>query len=89
MAEAQACGTPVIVFNVGSASELVQDKKTGFVVPPRNKAGEKNIKGLVDAIKNIESINRKDCRNWVEKHFTIEHMVNGYEKIYYEITKKN
>jgi glycosyltransferase involved in cell wall biosynthesis len=32
MAEAMACGTPVIGFNHGSVSELVKDGVTGFVV---------------------------------------------------------
>src|SRR5207237_7407858 len=32
MPEAMACGTPVIVFNRGAASEIVEPGKTGFVV---------------------------------------------------------
>lgn len=87
MAEAQACGTPVIAFNRGSVKEVIKDKKTGFVVPFKDKRGRKNIKGLVRALKKIDQIKREDCRKWVEKNFTIEKMVAGYEKIYYEILK--
>ncbi len=32
MTEAMACGTPVIAFPEGSASEIVVDGETGFVV---------------------------------------------------------
>lgn len=34
MAEAMACGVPVVAFNRGSVSELIVDGKTGFVIKP-------------------------------------------------------
>ncbi|MFH1401979.1 MAG: glycosyltransferase family 4 protein [Parcubacteria group bacterium] len=89
MAEAQACGTPIIVFKLGSAAEVVRNEKTGFVVPFLNKDGKKNLKGLTEALKNVEKIDREDCRKWAEKKFTIKRMVEEYEKIYYQILKKN
>ena len=79
MIEAQACGTPVIAYPYGSISEVVQDKKTGFVV--------KNISEIKKAIKNIEKIKRVDCRKFVEKKFTIEKMVDGYERVYQKVIK--
>jgi glycosyltransferase involved in cell wall biosynthesis len=36
LAESMACGTPVICTSVGSLPELVQDGRTGFVVPPND-----------------------------------------------------
>ncbi len=80
MIEAMACGTPVIAFNRGSVPEIVKDGKTGFVV--------KNTKEMVGAIKKIETIDRKKCRERVEKNFTVEKMADGYEKIYREVIKK-
>jgi len=79
MAEAMACGTPVIVFDRGSAREIVKDGKTGFVV--------KNITGIVKSIKKIDKISRQACRQRVEKYFTYQRMVSDYEKVYYEILK--
>src|SRR5258708_11226275 len=32
MIEAMACGTPVIAYNRGSVSEIIDDGKTGFIV---------------------------------------------------------
>lgn len=84
MAEAQSCGTPVIGFNRGSVSELVVNGKTGFVVKP-----EEGIKGLKRALKNIDKINPKDCREHIEKKFSLEKMVDNYEKVYEEIINKN
>lgn len=80
MVEAMACGTPVIVFNRGSAKEVVKDGKTGFVV--------ENLKEMEEAIKEINKISRQNCREWVEKNFTKERMVLEYEKIYYNILAK-
>ena len=80
MVEAMACGTPVIVFNRGSAKEVVKDGKTGFVV--------ENLKEMKEAMKEIDKIKREDCREWVEKNFTKERMVKEYEKVYYQILRK-
>jgi len=88
MAEAQACGTPIITFNKGSTKELVKNGKTGFVIPFFDKNKRKNIKGLQEAIKNIDKIKRQDCRKWVKENWTLEKMVNNYEKVYYQIINK-
>ena len=79
MIEAMACGTPVIAFKRGSVCEVVKDGKTGFVV--------ENEKEMIEAIKNIDKIDRAECRKHVEKYFTVEKMVDGYEKIYEKIIK--
>ena len=80
MAESMACGTPVIAFNRGSVPEVIKDGKTGFIV--------KNIPEAIRAIKKIDQIDRRECRKWVEKNFTVEKMVDEYEKVYYEILKR-
>ncbi len=80
MAEAMACGTPVIAFNRGSVPEVVKDGKTGFVV--------ENIEEAIEAVKNIDKIKRENCRKWVEEKFTIKKMVDEYEKVYYKLVKK-
>ncbi len=80
MIEAMACGTPVIAFSKGSVPEIVKHNKTGFIV--------KNEKEMVEAIKKIDQINREDCRKYVEDNFTIEKMIDGYEKIYKKIANR-
>jgi len=79
MVESQACGTPVIAFDRGSAREVIKNGKTGFVV--------KNIGEMIGTVKKIDQIKREDCRAWVEKKFTIERMVSDYEKAYYQIIR--
>lgn len=78
MIEAMACGTPVVAFNRGSVSEIVKDGVTGFVVNSEDE--------MIEAIRNIDSINREDCRRYVEENFSIEKMVENYIKIYKELT---
>jgi len=85
MIEAMACGTPVIAFKRGSVPEVIKHNKTGFIVPPLNKNKKPNIEGLVEAIKKIDQIDRRECRRHVEKNFTVEKMVDNYEKVYYKI----
>lgn len=80
MTESMACGTPVIAFNRGSVPEVVRNGKTGFIV--------KNVLEMAEAIKKINSISRKDCRKHVEKYFSNEHMVEGYEKLFFKISAK-
>lgn len=93
MTEAMSCGTPVIAYNRGSVAEVVKDGVTGFIIEPddTDRPGKGNwlirktgIEGLVEAMKRIGEIDRAACRRHVEENFTIEKMVEGYEKIYQE-----
>jgi len=79
MAEALACGTPVIAFNRGAAPEIVEDGKNGFIV--------KNLNGMKKAIFNIEKIDRFNCRKIAEAKFSLEKMIKNYENLYYKIIK--
>lgn len=83
MIEAMACGTPVIAYNRGSVPEIVKDGVTGFIVEP-----ERGIEGLVEAVKRIGEIDRAACRRHVEENFTIEKMVDGYERVYRKVASK-
>ncbi|MDP1538936.1 MAG: glycosyltransferase family 4 protein [bacterium] len=85
--ESMACGTPVIAFKGGSMEEIINDKKTGFVIPAERKK-EVNYEGFIKAMEKIDQIDRKECRKWVEGRFTIERMVSDYEKLYYRILEK-
>ncbi len=73
MIEAMACGVPIIAYPNGAVPEVVKNKKTGFIV--------KNVNEIVKAIKNINKIDRKKCRERVKKYFSVEKMVDNYEKV--------
>lgn len=95
MTEAMSCGTPVIAYNRGSVSELVRDDITGFVIEPEDTGKEsewiikkKGIEGLVEALQRVGEIDRKACRDHVVNNFSVEKMVEGYEKVYQKILEK-
>lgn len=81
MVEAMACGTPVIAFRRGSVPEVVKNGVTGFVVD--------TIPEMIRAMKKIDTIDRKKCREWVEKKFSIDVMVDGYEEVYEKILRSH
>jgi len=77
MAEAMAAGVPVIAMDLGSCREVVADGETGFLV--------NDVEEAVEAVDKIGAIDRRKCRRRVEENFTIEKMVDGYEKVYAKI----
>lgn len=77
MIEAMSCGTPVIGWDNGSVSEIVQDGVTGFVVS--------DVAGMINAVGKIDSIDRAKVRQRAEQFFSVEKMVQGYEKVYKRI----
>ena len=92
MAEAMSCGTPVIAFNRGAVPEIIRDGVTGFIVEPKDSQKEpqfiirkKGIEGLVEAVKRIGEIDIKTCRDHVLQNFSVEKMVDSYEKLYFDI----
>ena len=103
MIEAMACGTPVVAYARGSVPEIVRDGETGFIVNPSDQdirgdfiIKKTGIEGLEEAINKIYSMPedeykkmRLNCRTHVEKNFTVERMVDEYEKVYQEIIEKN
>ena len=75
--EAMACGTPVVAFNMGSMPEIILHEKTGFLVS--------NIDDAIEAVKNIDFINRNKCTEWVSSMFSRQKMTEGYLKVYNKI----
>ncbi|MEK7540286.1 MAG: glycosyltransferase family 4 protein [Patescibacteria group bacterium] len=78
--EAMACGTPVVAFNRGAASELIVDGKTGFLV--------RTLSEMVRAIAKVHTLDRAACRQHIEQHFSADRMVTEYEEVYYQLLKK-
>lgn len=80
VAEAMACGTPVIAFNRGSMPELIKHEKTGFLVDSLDEA--------VEAASAVKKIERAFCRRHVEENFSTELMVERYVKVYKQILER-
>lgn len=78
MAEAMACGTPVIATNRGSVPELVQHGVNGYIV-------ENTVEAAASAINQINKIDRQRCRDIAQEKFSVEAMVDGYEGTYRQV----
>lgn len=80
MIEAMACGTPVVAMRRGSVPEVMEHGKSGFICNDFNE--------LVEAVKNIGSIKRADCREVFEKRFTSEVMTKNYINLYSKLIEE-
>jgi len=78
--ESMACGTPVIAFSKGAMPELIENGKTGFLVDGVDEA--------IATVARLEEIDRACCRGRVERHFTIDRMVDDYIRVYETVLDK-
>jgi len=84
VAEAMASGVPVIATDIGPLRELIEDRRTGLLVPPRN------VQALADrimwTIEHPEKARRmaQAARQSV-KRYSIEATVTGYEELFRKI----
>ena len=74
LVEANAAGVPVIAMNLGSCREVIKDAQTGFLVD--------NVTEAVRSLGRISEIDRRACRSRVRQYFSIDTMVEGYERVY-------
>lgn len=81
VAEAMACGTPVVTYNRGAMSELIEDGVTGFLINEDDEAG------MAEAVGRISSIDRHHCRQKVVERFSVEAMADSYLAAYEKVIK--
>lgn len=77
MAEAMACGTPVIGFRRGAIPEVVDHEVTGYLCT--------DVQEMVAAIAGLDRIDRANCRRRAELLFSNRALVNNYESVYQEM----
>ena len=75
--EAMLCGTPVIAFNKGSMPELIEDKKSGFLVNTVDEA--------VNTVHSLSYIDRSYCSEYARKRFSAKTMAEEYYRLYCQI----
>jgi glycosyltransferase involved in cell wall biosynthesis len=72
--EAMAAGTPVLAYLRGSMAELIKHGETGFLPQDEDE--------MVESARQVSTLDRARCRSWVEEAFSLERMVDGYERLY-------
>jgi glycosyltransferase involved in cell wall biosynthesis len=74
MLEAMVCGTPVIAFPEGAASELVIQGKTGFLVADEEQ--------MAAAARRVSEIDPRRCRAAVLRRFEVSVVTAADEEVY-------
>ena len=79
MAEALACGTPVVALRAGPVPEVVRDGITGFVCDDEDQ--------MVAAVARIGAISRPDCRDDAVRRFDLDRVVTDYLRVLGEVVE--
>jgi len=77
MIEAMACGTPVVTRPFGAVPEIIAHERTGLVAS--------SVEELVDAVKRVDRLDRRECRREVKERFSVARMAADYERVYRQI----
>ena len=86
--EAMAATKVAVGTDVGGIHEIIEDHKTGIIIPPYD------IKALANAMN--EMIENPDlrlqigqtAREFVDKHFSVARMTSDYDRLYHQLVNK-
>jgi len=86
--EAMSRGIPVIGSNIGGISEVIEDGKIGFLIPPGDPISM--VKAIDDLLLNEEKayIFGKEGRKRVEEVFNLEIMIRRHEEFYEKVLNR-
>lgn len=87
--EAMACGLPVVATRVGGTPELVDEGKTGFLVPPADPASLAHAIGRYLNDEALLKAHGEAGRRRVLAQFSKEKMVSGYLAVYDSVLRRS
>jgi len=74
MPEALACGTPVIAYDKGAVSEVIENGVSGYVCNDKEE--------MVAAVGEIGNLNREVCRRIAKERFSADVITEKYVRLY-------
>ena len=74
MIEALACGTPVLTFAEGSAPEIVEHGRTGFICTDEA--------DMAQRVAEVDDLDRRACRASVAERFSRGHFIDRHVALY-------
>ncbi len=86
--EAMSAGLPVISTAVGGVPELIQDQKTGLLVPPGDQEALSHaMTNLFTHAQRREAIGTQAAQH-AALHFTVQAMANAYGDLYHKLLNR-
>lgn len=76
VAEAMACGTPVIAFRRGGIAEALHDPDVGELVAPDD------VAAMASAVPRVVTLDRRAVRGHAVRHLSIDRTVTAYVDLY-------
>lgn len=70
--EAMAVGTPVVMYDRGSARELIAEGVSGYVV------SQDKVIEMASAVEQTEKIDRSACADYAREHFSLKKTITSY-----------
>lgn len=86
--EAMACELPVIATNVGGIPEVIEDKRTGVLVKPKDVSGLEKEINLLMRDGGLRRALGETARKAVEKRFTWKRNVSILMSMYRDVVMK-
>jgi len=81
LAEAMACGTPVVAFNRGSVPEVIVDGKTGFI--------SESLEEMKESITLLPGIDNRAVRNYAISNFSSKVIAEQYLQLFDQMLANN
>jgi glycosyltransferase involved in cell wall biosynthesis len=88
VAEAMACGLPVVASNCSSITELIEDGQGGFLCPVGDTDAFADRINLLAASIELRHAMGDFNREKVVRDFSLAKMVSAYERLFSAVTKK-
>ncbi|WP_036679411.1 glycosyltransferase family 4 protein [Daejeonella oryzae] len=80
MAEAMACGTPVIALERGAVPEIITHGITGFIC--------RNMRECIEKVSLVHTLSRKSVRDSAMARFSAKVIAKNYLELYQQIIKQ-
>jgi glycosyltransferase involved in cell wall biosynthesis len=88
LCEAMATGLPSVASNVGGVPEVIQDGRSGLLVPPKDvDALARAVKDLIESRELRERLGTR-ARERVRQEYSTERMLERYSDLYEEVLAK-